>query len=96
MLFSTFFQGSEEAASILKTLQPVINASQLFQARKTIEGVDDLVSSLHELTAPQILKLLPLSTPQGYEEVPSEFLPAVVRKLKEIRPASELDVSHAI
>ncbi|XP_065577330.1 unconventional myosin-Va-like isoform X2 [Artemia franciscana] len=84
-------QGSEEAASILKTLQPVINASQLFQARKTIEGVDDLVSSLHELTAPQILKLLPLSTPQGYEEVPSEFLPAVVRKLKEIRPASELD-----
>ncbi|XP_065578668.1 unconventional myosin-Vb-like isoform X2 [Artemia franciscana] len=84
-------QGSDKAALILKTLQPVINASQLFQAKKTIEGVDNLVSSVDELTAPQILKLLHLFTPQGYEEVPSGFLPAVERKLKGIRPASEFD-----
>ncbi|XP_012524245.1 unconventional myosin-Va isoform X2 [Monomorium pharaonis] len=72
-----------EAAS--EALQPIIQASQLLQARKTDEDVNSVCEMCHKLTANQIVKILNLYTPvDDYESrVPVSFIKKVQEKLKE-------------
>lgn len=72
-----------EAAS--EALQPIIQASQLLQARKTDEDVNSVCEMCNKLTANQIVKILNLYTPaDDYESrVPVSFIKKVQEKLKE-------------
>ncbi|XP_020287438.1 unconventional myosin-Va isoform X2 [Pseudomyrmex gracilis] len=72
-----------EAAS--EALQPIIQASQLLQARKTDEDVNSVCEMCNKLTANQIVKILNLYTPaDDYEtRVPVSFIKKVQEKLKE-------------
>ncbi|XP_011648183.1 unconventional myosin-Va isoform X2 [Pogonomyrmex barbatus] len=72
-----------EAAS--EALQPIIQASQLLQARKTDEDVNSVCEMCNKLTANQIVKILNLYTPvDDYESrVPFSFIKKVQDKLKE-------------
>ncbi|XP_011153865.1 unconventional myosin-Va isoform X2 [Harpegnathos saltator] len=72
-----------EAAS--EALQPIIQASQLLQARKTNEDVNSVCEMCNKLTANQIVKILNLYTPaDDYESrVPVSFIKKVQDKLKE-------------
>ncbi|XP_026828579.1 unconventional myosin-Va isoform X1 [Ooceraea biroi] len=72
-----------EAAS--EALQPIIQASQLLQARKTDEDVTSVCEMCNKLTANQIVKILNLYTPaDDYESrVPVSFIKKVQEKLKE-------------
>lgn len=72
-----------EAAS--EALQPIVQASQLLQARKTDEDVNSVCEMCNKLTANQIVKILNLYTPaDDYESrVPVSFIKKVQDKLKE-------------
>ncbi|KAL6423898.1 hypothetical protein ACFW04_010377 [Cataglyphis niger] len=72
-----------EAAS--EALQPIIQASQLLQARKTDEDVNSVCEMCNKLTANQIVKILNLYTPaDDFEKrVPVSFIKKVQDKLKE-------------
>ncbi|KAG5308478.1 MYO5B protein, partial [Acromyrmex insinuator] len=68
-----------------EALHPIIQASQLLQARKTDEDVNSVCEMCHKLTANQIVKILNLYTPvDDYESrVPVSFIKKVQEKLKE-------------
>ncbi|XP_018338222.1 PREDICTED: unconventional myosin-Va isoform X4 [Trachymyrmex septentrionalis] len=68
-----------------EALYPIIQASQLLQARKTDEDVNSVCEMCHKLTANQIVKILNLYTPvDDYESrVPVSFIKKVQEKLKE-------------
>lgn len=66
-------------------LQPIIQASQLLQARKSDEDVNSVCEMCNKLTANQIVKILNLYTPvDDYESrVPVSFIKKIQDKLKE-------------
>lgn len=68
-----------------EALQPIIQASQLLQARKTDEDVNSVCEMCNKLSANQIVKILNLYTPvDDYESrVPVSFIKKVQDKLKE-------------
>lgn len=72
----------EDASEVL---QPIIQASQLLQARKTDEDVASVCEMCNKLTANQIVKILNLYTPaDDYESrVPVSFIKKVQDRLKE-------------
>ncbi|KAF8788252.1 unconventional myosin-Va-like isoform X3 [Argiope bruennichi] len=61
---------------VIETLQPIVQASQLLQARKTDEDVQNICDMCDKLTTSQIVKILNLYTPADeYEErVPVSFI----------------------
>ncbi|XP_060573083.1 unconventional myosin-Va-like isoform X4 [Ruditapes philippinarum] len=67
------------------TLEPIVQASQLLQARKTDADVDSVYEMCSKLTAPQIVKILNLYTPvdEFEERVPISFIRKIQQKLKE-------------
>ncbi|KAG7189228.1 hypothetical protein KM043_008789 [Ampulex compressa] len=67
------------------TLQPIVQAAQLLQARKTDEDVNSICEMCNKLTANQIVKLLHLYTPADDFEtrVPDSFIKKVQTKLSE-------------
>ncbi|CAH1128149.1 unnamed protein product [Ceutorhynchus assimilis] len=72
--------------SIQFTLQPIIQAAQLLQARKTDtdEDVSNLCEMCDALTPLQICKILNLYTPaDDYDKIPFSFIRKVQEKLKE-------------
>lgn len=72
-----------EAAS--EVLQPIVQAAQLLQARKTDEDVNSVCEMCNKLTANQIVKILNLYTPADDFEtrVPVSFIKKVQEKLSE-------------
>lgn len=77
-------------AEVLDTLQPIIQASQLLQARKTDDDVVSICDMCDKLTTAQITKILNLYTPADeYEErVPVSFIRKIQAKLKERNEAT--------
>nr|CAI5827729.1 unnamed protein product [Callosobruchus analis] len=70
--------------SIQISLQPIIQAAHLLQARKSDEDVNTVCDMCSALTPLQICKILQLYTPVEYEErVPVSFISKVQQKLKE-------------
>ncbi|KAK4885795.1 hypothetical protein RN001_002066 [Aquatica leii] len=71
--------------AIQKTLQPIVQAAYLLQARKTLEDVESVCEMCSALTPLQICKILSLYTPvDEYEQrVPEEFIKQVQSRLKE-------------
>lgn len=69
---------------VLDTLQPIVQASQLLQARKTDEDVASICDMCDKLTTAQITKILNLYTPaDDYEErVPVSFIRKIQAKLQ--------------
>ncbi|XP_052268042.1 unconventional myosin-Va-like [Dreissena polymorpha] len=67
------------------SLDPIIQASQLLQARKTDSDVDSVCDMCSKLTVPQIVKILNLYTPvdEFEERVPISFIRKIQQKLKE-------------
>ncbi|XP_076169169.1 dilute class unconventional myosin isoform X2 [Ptiloglossa arizonensis] len=68
-----------------EALQPIIQAAQLLQARKTDEDVNAVCEMCNKLTANQIVKILNLYTPADDFEtrVPVSFIKNVKAKLSE-------------
>ncbi|KAL4216467.1 myosin V [Mactra antiquata] len=68
-----------------ETLEPIIQASQLLQARKTDADVDSVCEMCSKLATPQIVKILNLYTPvdEFEERVPISFIRKIQQKLKE-------------
>ncbi|XP_065199527.1 unconventional myosin-Va isoform X2 [Planococcus citri] len=61
--------GTSETANILEMLQPIIQAAQLLQARKTDNDVNSICDMCNKMTTNQIIKILNLYTPgDDYEE----------------------------
>lgn len=77
------------------TLQPIIQAAQLLQARKTEEDVASVCEMCSALTALQICKILNLYTPvdEFEQRVPASFIRKVQAKLQE-RPGQEQQVTN--
>ncbi|XP_072396790.1 unconventional myosin-Va isoform X1 [Diabrotica undecimpunctata] len=75
--------------AIQSTLQPIIQAAHLLQARKSEEDVASVCEMCSVLTAPQICKILNLYTPvdEFEQRVPAAFIKQVQAKLQE-RPDS--------
>jgi myosin-5 len=66
----------------LEPLQPIIEASQLLQARKTEEDVEAVCNMCVQLRPQQIVKILNLYTPANdYEE---RLSPAFLKKVSEL------------
>ncbi|XP_076679324.1 dilute class unconventional myosin isoform X6 [Andrena cerasifolii] len=72
----------EQASEVL---QPIIQAAQLLQARKTDEDVNSVCEMCNKLTANQIVKILNLYTPADDFEtrVPVTFIKKIQAKLDE-------------
>lgn len=72
-------------SEVLDTLQPIVQASQLLQARKTDDDVTSICDMCDKLTTAQITKILNLYTPADeYEErVPVSFIRKIQAKLQE-------------
>ncbi|XP_055872959.1 unconventional myosin-Va-like isoform X4 [Biomphalaria glabrata] len=66
-------------------LEPIIQASQLLQARKTDSDVDSVCDMCSKLTTAQIVKILNIYTPvdEFEERVPVAFIRKIQSKLKE-------------
>jgi len=78
----------DQETGVMDTLQPIVQASQLLQARKTEEDVSRVCDMCDRLTSPQIIKLLNLYTPDEYEErVPITFIRKVQDHLQKTRDA---------
>uniref|UniRef100_A0A8D8YUP2 Unconventional myosin-Va n=3 Tax=Cacopsylla melanoneura TaxID=428564 RepID=A0A8D8YUP2_9HEMI len=75
---------------INEQLSPLIQASQLLQARKSEEDVNTVYEMCNKMSTNQIIKLLNLYTPaDDYEErISQSFIHMIQEKLKE-RPQSE-------
>ncbi|XP_058794767.1 unconventional myosin-Va [Phymastichus coffea] len=73
------------------SLQPIVQAAQLLQARKQDEDVDSVCDMCNKLTANQIVKILNLYTPADEFEtrVPVSFIRKVQAKLQERGEKSE-------
>ncbi|XP_052785910.1 unconventional myosin-Va-like [Mya arenaria] len=67
------------------SLEPIVQASQLLQARKTDADVDSVCDMCSKLTVPQIVQILNLYTPvdEFEERVPILFKRKIQQKLKE-------------
>ncbi|ENN78188.1 hypothetical protein YQE_05340, partial [Dendroctonus ponderosae] len=77
---------SLDEGPIQATLQPIIQAAQLLQARKTDteEDVTSLCEMCNALTPLQICKLLTLYTPaDDYDKIPYSFIRKVQERLKD-------------
>lgn len=63
-------------SEVIDTLQPIVQASQLLQARKTDEDVQSVSDMCDKLTTSQIIKILNLYTPSDEfeERVPISFI----------------------
>ena len=70
--------------SIADSLQPIIEAAQLLQARKNDDDVENVCSMCSRLTSAQIVKLLNMYTPSDELEdsIPVKFIRHVERELK--------------
>lgn len=68
-----------------EALQPIVQAAQLLQARKTDDDVNSVCEMCNKLTANQIVKILNLYTPADDFEtrVPVSFIKKVQAKLSE-------------
>ncbi|XP_076081183.1 unconventional myosin-Va-like isoform X3 [Mytilus galloprovincialis] len=68
----------------LSALEPITQASQLLQARKTDADVDSICEMCSKLTTPQIVKILNLYTPvdEFEERVPVSFIRKIQKKLQ--------------
>jgi myosin-5 len=72
----------ENKLDVLEPLQPIIEASQLLQARKTEEDVEAVCNMCVQLRPQQIVKILNLYTPANdYEE---RLSPAFLKKVSEL------------
>ena len=74
--------------SITDSLQPIIEAAQLLQARKTDDDVENVCSICSRLTSAQIVKLLSMYTPSDELEdsIPVKFIRQVETELKKRLP----------
>lgn len=82
---------SNQLEQATEALQPIVQAAQLLQARKTDEDVDSVCEMCSKLTANQIVKILNLYTPADDFEtrVPVSFIKKVQEKLKERSQSNE-------
>lgn len=73
-----------QASDAVATLQPIVQASQLLQSRKELEDVDAICENCSKLSAPQIVKILNLYTPNNEFErrVEIVFIRAVQERLQ--------------
>ncbi|XP_064645972.1 unconventional myosin-Va-like isoform X4 [Lineus longissimus] len=73
-----------QEAGTLATLEPIIQASQLLQARKSESDVESIAEMCSKLTVAQIVKILNLYTPvnEFEERVPIAFIRKIQEKLK--------------
>ncbi|XP_076760746.1 dilute class unconventional myosin isoform X2 [Xylocopa sonorina] len=71
--------------TVSEALEPIVQAAQLLQARKTDEDVNSVCEMCNKLTANQIVKILNLYTPaDDFEKrVPVSFIKKVQAKLSE-------------
>lgn len=69
------------------TLEPITQASQLLQARKSDADVDSICEMCSKLTTPQIVKILNLYTPvdEFEERVPISFIRKIQERLKSVK-----------
>ena len=70
----------DDNAKVIDALNPIIQASQLLQARKSEEDVQIICDMCSELKVVQIIKLLNLYTPA--DEFEDRVTPAFVRKIQ--------------
>jgi len=73
-----------QASEAVATLQPIVQASQLLQSRKELEDVEAVCETCSRLSAPQIVKILNLYTPNNEFEgrVSIIFIRAVQERLQ--------------
>lgn len=76
-------------SGVTESLQPIIQASQLLQARKTDEDVNSIVEMCDKLSVVQITKILNLYTPadEFEERIPVSFIRKIQARLMD-RPES--------
>ncbi|XP_022303516.2 unconventional myosin-Va-like isoform X3 [Crassostrea virginica] len=69
------------------TLEPITQASQLLQARKSDADVESICEMCSKLTTPQIVKILNLYTPvdEFEERVPISFIRKIQERLKSVK-----------
>ena len=74
----------DSSISITDTLQPIIQAAQLLQARKSDEDVLTICTMCSRLTSAQIIKILNLYTPADEleERIPMSFIRRVQEELQ--------------
>ena len=89
-------------ADIVDTLQPIIQAANLLQARKSVDDVINICTMCSRLTSAQIIKILNLYTPADELEdrIPISFIRKVQEELqKRTDPQSQskllMDTKHA-
>ena len=70
----------DNGTKVIDTLLPVIQATQLLQARKTEEDVTGICEMCDKLRVSQIIKILNLYTPA--DEFEERVSPAFVRKIQ--------------
>jgi myosin-5 len=72
------------SATIVDTLQPIIQAAQLLQARKSDDDVSNICTMCSRLTSAQIIKILNLYTPADELEdrIPISFIRKVQEELQ--------------
>ena len=75
----------DEQTKVIETFEPLIQASQLLQARKDERDVDTVVELCSALKVSQIIKILNLYTPHDdfEERVTPQFVRLIQAKLKE-------------
>ena len=75
----------DEQTKVIETFEPLIQASQLLQARKDEGDVDAVAEMCSALKVSQIIKILNLYTPQNDfdERVMPQFMHLIQAKLKE-------------
>jgi myosin-5 len=81
-----------------ETLEPIIQASQLLQARKTDSDIKSICDMCPKLTIAQIQRILFLYTPvEAYEEkLTRQFIDKVTNSLKEIRKFESNSVQQVL
>jgi myosin-5 len=81
-----------------ETLEPVIQASQLLQARKTDSDIKSICDMCPKLTIAQIQRILFLYTPmETYEEkLTRQFIDKVTDNLKELRKFEQNSVQQVL
>lgn len=77
--------GQDTGTSITDTLQPIIQAAQLLQARKSDDDVTNICTMCSRLTSAQIIKILNLYTPADELEdrIPMTFIRKVQEELQQ-------------
>lgn len=93
-MFINFVKIFLQEGSIQATLQPIIQAAHLLQARKTEEDVTSVCEMCSALTPLQICKILNLYTPvdEFEQRVPVSFIRKVQAKLQERTQSQEQQV----